>query len=709
PPPPPPRAGSGEALLREFLRGSREAVAAQRDVLLAYLGDRRRDDGAVVVTVPERVPADAEVPAASGGLPEADRPDVLGTVLSVISERTGYPREMIEPHLDLEADLSVDSIKRTEIAGELVQRLARAGLELPSAADTDVEALARARTAAEIAEWLTARAGERPASGPSAVPAETGGTSTAGTAPGRYVLRSVPLDDAPAADGSTVLRDSRFLVLDNENGPLAEALAGRLRNLEAHVTLSGGDTAEDSGRTDGVIHLVGPGEEAAGSVLPDTFPRYQELLRRGPRWLLCVRRADPGDRGDAGLGGFFRTVAREYPGTTARVVSVPREWAAAQLVDAVVGELLAPDRAPVIERAERGRRLAVAEPREATPVLSAARGAIAVPGAPAAPGPTATPDEPSAAGPVVGGLTAAGPVAHGSAVARQAVDRLGLGPEAVVLFAGGARGIGSRLAVALTAASGCRVELLGRTGDIDAAEPPGTAGVSGRAALRAALAAHGRLGPAGIEREVGLITARRGTVATLDRIRAAGGQAGYRTVDLRDAEAVEQAVKETHARHGRIDGVVYAAGIVEDKLIADKDPASFRRVYETKTEGARALLTALRRIAEPPRFVVLFGSVAAVSGNRGQADYAAANDALAVLGRRWRRTTGARALTVHWGPWAPDAEHGGMVGPELARAYARRGIGLIAPEEGVAALLGELAWGDDDTDEVVHAAPGWQP
>ncbi|MFI0913857.1 SDR family NAD(P)-dependent oxidoreductase [Streptomyces abikoensis] len=701
-----PEAGAGEALLREFLRGSREAVAAQRDVLLAYLGDQRRGDGTVPVTVPVPVPAPAsvpavaDVPAASGRRLAAGRPDVLGTVLSVISERTGYPREMIEPHLDLEADLSVDSIKRTEIAGELVQRLARAGLELPSAADTDVEALARARTAAEIAEWLTARAGERPASGPSAGPVEAGSTSTAGTAPGRYVLRSVPLDDAPAADGSTVLRDSRFLVLDSENGPLVGPLAERLGQLEAHVTLSGGDTAaEDSGRTDGVIHLVGPGEEAAGSVLPDTFPRYQELLRRGPRWLLCVRRADPGDRGDAGLGGFFRTVAREYPTTTARVVSVPREWAAAQVVDAVVGELLAPDRAPVVERAERGRRLAVAEPREATPGLSAAPGTRAASDSLAAPGPVATPDGPAADG----------PAAARQGPAKSAVGRLGLGPEAVVLFAGGARGIGSRCAVALTAASGCRVELLGRTGDIDAAEPPGTAGVSGRTALRAALAAHGGLEPAEIERETRLITARRETAATLDRIRAGGGQAGYRTIDLRDAEAVEQAVKETHARHGRIDGVVYAAGIVEDKLIADKDPASFRRVYETKTEGARALLTALRRIPEPPRFVVLFGSVAAVSGNRGQADYAAANDALAVLGRRWRRATGARALTVHWGPWAPDAEHGGMVGPELAREYARRGIGLIAPEEGVAALLRELAWGDDETDEVVHAAPGWQP
>ncbi|MFF4160941.1 SDR family oxidoreductase [Streptomyces sp. NPDC001678] len=667
-------AGAGEALLREFLRGSREAVAAQRDVLLAYLGDRRGDaarPAPVPVPAPVPLPVEAAAPAASGHrpAPAPERPDVLRTVLSVISERTGYPREMIEPHLDLEADLSVDSIKRTEIASELVQRLARAGLALPAPADLDVEALARARSAAAIAEWLTARAGERPGSQerggtPSSGPADPVGT--AGTAPRRYVLCSVPLDDAPAVDGATMLRGSRFLVLGGENDPLTRALAERLGKLEAHVTPAGGDTAEDSVPPDGVIHLVGSDEE---SVLPDTFPRYQELLRSGPRWLLCVRRADPGDRGDAGLGGFFRTVAREYPGTVARVLSVPRERPAAAVVDAVVGELLAPDRAPVVERAERGR-LSVAEPREA------------------------------ALDPLV---------ADGPAVAERAAGRLGLGPESVVLFAGGARGIASRFAVALASASGCRMELLGRTGGTDAAEPPGTAGAADRAALRAALAAHGRLGPAEIEREAGLILARRQIAVTLDRVRAAGGRADYRTVDLRDAEAVEQAVKETHARHGRIDGVVHAAGIVEDKLVAGKDPASFRRVYETKTEGARALFTALRRIPEPPCFAVLFGSVAAVSGNRGQADYAAANDALAVLGRRWRRATGARALTVHWGPWAPDGDHGGMVGPELAREYARRGIGLIGPQEGLTALLHELAWGDDDTDEVVHAAPGWQP
>ena len=53
--------------------------------------------------------------------------------------------------------------------------------------------------------------------------------------------------------------------------------------------------------------------------------------------------------------------------------------------------------------------------------------------------------------------------------------------------------------------------------------------------------------------------------------------------------------------------------------------------------------------------MVLFGSIAVAFGNRGQADYAAANDALETLGGRWAGRTGSRALTVHWGPWAPAA------------------------------------------------------
>jgi hypothetical protein len=48
-----------------------------------------------------------------------------------------------------------------------------------------------------------------------------------------------------------------------------------------------------------------------------------------------------------------------------------------------------------------------------------------------------------------------------------------------------------------------------------------------------------------------------------------------------------------------------------------------------------------------------------------------------------------------------------MVTPELGREYARRGINLIDPEEGTAALLRELAWGDESASAVVYTASGW--
>jgi hypothetical protein len=43
-----------------------------------------------------------------------------------------------------------------------------------------------------------------------------------------------------------------------------------------------------------------------------------------------------------------------------------------------------------------------------------------------------------------------------------------------------------------------------------------------------------------------------------------------------------------------------------------------------------------------------------------------------------------------------------MVSPELEREYARRGVGLITVDEGVACLLRELAWGPRDVSQVVY-------
>src|SRR5207302_1614197 len=78
---------------------------------------------------------------------------VLDVILGIVGQRTGYPREMLGAEMDLEADLSIDSIKRTEIIMELAEhlRLSRAGVPV---AEGIVEQLARLKTIGAIVVWV---------------------------------------------------------------------------------------------------------------------------------------------------------------------------------------------------------------------------------------------------------------------------------------------------------------------------------------------------------------------------------------------------------------------------------------------------------------------------------------------------------------------------------------------------------------------------
>jgi NAD(P)-dependent dehydrogenase (short-subunit alcohol dehydrogenase family) len=189
---------------------------------------------------------------------------------------------------------------------------------------------------------------------------------------------------------------------------------------------------------------------------------------------------------------------------------------------------------------------------------------------------------------------------------------------------------------------------------------------------------------AAIARETRDILAQREVRATMDALGRTAGSVRYHACDVTRADTV---IADIVARFGRLDGVVHGAGVLDDRLIADKTVESFARVYNTKVDGAKALGAALRL---HPKFVVLFGSISGVEGNRGQADYAAANNTLDRLARFWAATqTDTHVVSVDWGPWAGTGMAAG-----LAEEYGRRGIRLIDPTEGVACLLDEIAAGD---------------
>ena len=79
------------------------------------------------------------------------RTAIEGILLKVISEKTGYPTEMLELEMDMEADLGIDSIKRVEIFGAMTE-------ENPQITGVNPQELTELRTLAQIVDYLVTTA-----------------------------------------------------------------------------------------------------------------------------------------------------------------------------------------------------------------------------------------------------------------------------------------------------------------------------------------------------------------------------------------------------------------------------------------------------------------------------------------------------------------------------------------------------------------------
>jgi polyketide synthase 12/myxalamid-type polyketide synthase MxaB len=133
-------------------------------------------------------------------------------------------------------------------------------------------------------------------------------------------------------------------------------------------------------------------------------------------------------------------------------------------------------------------------------------------------------------------------------------------------------------------------------------------------------------------------------------------------------------------------GVFHAAGLLDDGVLEQQTWRRFERVFAPKVTGAWNLHRLTRDL--PMDFFVLFSSVASLLGSPGQSNHAAANAYLDALAWQ-RRADGLPALSINWGAWSSiGAAARGGVGSRLAL----RGIGEIAPHEGLAALERLLVW-----------------
>ncbi|MET9353991.1 SDR family NAD(P)-dependent oxidoreductase [Streptomyces sp. NPDC006617] len=162
-----------------------------------------------------------------------------------------------------------------------------------------------------------------------------------------------------------------------------------------------------------------------------------------------------------------------------------------------------------------------------------------------------------------------------------------------------------------------------------------------------------------------------GSQALWTELTAAGAQVRIAACDTTDRDALATLLESIPAAHP-LTGVVHAAGVLDDRLIGDLTPDRLAAVLRPKVDTAWHLheLTAGSDLA----MFVLFSSLAGLSGNAGQGNYAAANaflDALAQL----RRSLGLPATSLAWGPWGGD----GMAADLAAGNQARMRRSAVRP------------------------------
>ncbi|WP_204080228.1 type I polyketide synthase [Mycobacterium riyadhense] len=601
----------------------------------------------------------AAPPAPAAAVPDGG---VVAVMLEVVADKTGYPVEMLDLSMALEADLGIDSIKRVEILSAVQQRV-------PWLPEVEAAAMAGLATLQEIVDYLAPLVGSPPThnhgappppqppphtvlvppspNGNGATPVAQAGDrlpfELAGASVARYVVRAIA---APARGmGMPGLHEATVVEIVGGADGVADALTTALRSRGiAALTV-----AETSADAVCVVHVgglaaAGTREDALAidrRVFADASRVAARMQDRGGVFVTVQDTGgtfglltDPGTRGwVGGIAALTKTAGQEWPKANVKAIDIRTQG---QPPDAVAEQI-------VEELLSGGPELEVG--------LGSAHGRVTV-------------------------------VAEESEVTG-IVPRLD--HRDVIIVSGGARGVTATSVIALAQATHASFVLVGRT--VLGEEPAAARGVTTAAELKRALFADAqrqglKLSPRELERQVGPILAGREIRATIAAIQAAGSRVCYEAIDVCDREQLAALLHRVRNEFGSITGLVHGAGVVADASLSNKTMDQFDRVFDTKVGGLCALLDATA--GDALKLILLFSSVSARSGNPGQADYAMANEVVnkMAVAEQARRGPQCHVEALGWGPW-----EAGMVTPGLAEMFRSRGIELIPLDAGARAFV----------------------
>ena len=166
---------------------------------------------------------------------------------------------------------------------------------------------------------------------------------------------------------------------------------------------------------------------------------------------------------------------------------------------------------------------------------------------------------------------------------------------------------------------------------------------------------------------VGTATSEAGAQAINIRLADNGFQGRGVVLDIADSQAIDQVIKDIGGAEGPPTIVVNNAGITRDNLLMRMKPEEWQAVIDTNLSGVFYLCKACLRGMMKARQgrIINITSVVGLTGNPGQANYAAAKAGLIGFSKSLAREVGSRNITVN--SIAP-----GFIDTDMTRALAEQ-------------------------------------
>ncbi len=598
-----------------------------------------------------------------------NRKEIETTLLEVVSHLTGYPAEMLGSDMDIESDLGIDSIKRVEILSTLEERM-------PGLPAVSPEVMGTLRTLGQITDYLAGNksGGFHPpymkAQDENVSLTADGGFHPPYMKTERRIVKVVSGVHTAYEGKGVLLPAGRKVLVTDDGAGLGKAIVSELNAVDAEAVLIALDAfrhEENLPSAGGLILVMNPeiGKDChEDSFLKDAFMLTRHVTRdilesvgQGGAIFASVSLIDGafGFKGkgvknplQGGLAGLVKTAAVEWENVCCHALDISPDWKDnAAMAKAIVTECLTPGGDVEVGLEAEGRNILELE---------------------------------SAAYPA---------------------GKLNLNSGDVVVITGGARGVTAAAAQVLASHVKATFVLLGRSPE-PYSEPEWLRGIDDDAAMKKAVLAKqfsgNHVSPLELEKVFKAYKANREISHTVEQLKSAGARAVYFSADVRDAGSVNAIIAQIRSEYGPAAAVIHGAGTLEDRLIVDKTPEQFDKVFDTKVRGLNVLLNAVQE--DSLKYIVVFSSVSARVGNKGQADYAMANEVLNKIAQSEAASRkNCRVISINWGPW-----DGGMVSPALKREFERRGVGLIPLEEGAKAMVAEMTGDKSCPVEIVIGA-----